>query len=168
MAVRQAAILASYHHFIMNRPTGWSLKAILLGWATDAFGSQIGTSLVAVPMALQMTQSGLSPQQIEARLLNEPIALILFLIVGLIFTVTGGFVAAHSAGHNEVRHAAASGALTLAFHLALISFTPRLPNWYLALGLLLVVPCSMLGGYIRSKQPTLENPDADNPPIPEP
>ena len=152
----------------MNRPTGWNFKAILSGWATDIFGSQIGASVVAVPMAMGMTQNGASPQQIEARLLNEPVALILFMIVGLIFTTTGGFVSAHLAGRDEVRHATATGVLSLVFSLAVMAFTPRLPIWYMVVATLLVVPCAALGGFIRSKQPTHEKPDSGNPPIPEP
>lgn len=152
----------------MNRPASWNFKAILLGFAADFFGSQIGHGIVAIPIVTALVQSGVPEQQIEQRLLTLPTALFFFMIVGLIFTTIGGFVAAHIAGRDELPHAAATGILSLVTGLVVLSLMPQTPVWYNAISAVLVVPCAVLGGFIRSKQPRREQPDSGQPPIPEP
>lgn len=152
----------------MNRPAAWNFKAILVGFAADFFGSQIGHGIVATPLVMALVQSGVPEQQIEQRLFAMPMALLFFMIVGLIFTTIGGFVAAHVAGRDELPHAAATGILSLVTGLIFLLFMPQTPAWYNAIAAVLIVPCAVLGGVIRSKQPRREKPTSGKPPIPEP
>lgn len=78
--------------------------------------------------------------------------LVLELLLGLAFTVLAGFVAGAIAGRAEVKHAMALGIAGLVLSLgSMIYYFGRQPLWFQLAGLILVLPASVLGGYLRQR-----------------
>ena len=155
----------------MKRPTSWNIKAILVGFVAEFFGAIIVAVVIFIPVASIMSARGASEEQIEHVLWVQLPFLLCWLVLYSLLAVFGGFVAAHIAGHDEMWHAAAKGALIIAVGIASFFLLPddKSPAWFDALSSMLVLPCSILGGYLRSKWPRRESPQAPtHPPIPEP
>lgn len=151
----------------MQKPA-WNFKAIFLGFAADFLSSQVFGIAVTIPLAAALAARGLNAQQIEREITVLPAALVFLFLIGLMSTVIGGFVAAHIAQRDEMKHAAGTGALSTLSAALVILALQQFPLWYNALSLLLVMPCALLGGYICAKRPRNEDGKPTHPPIPEP
>jgi hypothetical protein len=91
---------------------------------------------------------------------------------GLLCTTAGGFVAAHIARGKEMRHAFATGLFSLVTGLLFsAAASDASPLWYKLISSLLVIPCALLGGYLRTgiKRSDIQpQPSISQPPIPHP
>jgi len=116
-------------------------KAILWGVLVDT----IGTLTVAMALFLALAVSGLPQAEITARMrgLN---GLMLMLILGLGFTLIGGYVAGRTAGRLEILHGAVVAGIGLV--LGLFFREPGLPLWYEMVSFAAVIPLGLAGGYI--------------------
>jgi hypothetical protein len=119
-----------------------SFKSILWGVLVD----NIGTLTVAMALFFALAASGLPEAEITARMRGFS-GLMLMLILGLSFTLIGGYVAGRTAGRFEILH----GAIVAGIGLVLGFFyfrEPGLPLWYETISFAAVIPIGMAGGYI--------------------
>jgi hypothetical protein len=116
-------------------------RAILWGVLVDT----IGTLTVATALFFAMAATGIPEAEIIARIRGFS-GLMLTLILGLSFTLTGGYVAGRTAGSLEILHGASVGGIGLV--LGLFFREPNLPLWYETVSFAALIPIGMTGGYI--------------------
>ena len=116
-------------------------KAILWGVLVDT----IGTLTVAMALFLALASSGLPQAEITSRMRGFS-GLMLMLILGLGFTLIGGYVAGRTAGRFEILHGAVVAGIGLV--LGLFFREPGLPLWYEVVSFAAMIPLGMAGGYI--------------------
>jgi hypothetical protein len=116
-------------------------KAILIGVCVDTFG----TLIVATALFSAMAAAGIPEAEINIRL-HGMSGLSLMMILGLCFTVIGGYVAGRTAGRVEILHGAIVAGIGLV--LGLFFREPGLPLWYEAAGFAAMIPAGVAGGYI--------------------
>jgi hypothetical protein len=160
----------------------FSIKAVLIGLAVDWGGSTILATLVAVAFWISIvseappqsppgtvivgrdgSRSYVPPNgpardewvkaEIEKRT-NSHVWQIPLLIAGLLSTGLGGYVTALIAKHAQLKHALVTGTLSLLTGLAFSAAAgpERFTQWNGIIGILLVVPCAGIGGYLRFRQ----------------
>lgn len=125
----------------MLKIPGLSFKAILSGVAADT----IGTLVVATALFAAMDAAGIRENEIAARIRGIS-GLMLMLIIGLGFTLLGGYIAGRAAGQAEVPHGALVAGIGLV--LGLFFREPGLPLWYEIVSFAAMVPAGMAGGYL--------------------
>lgn len=116
-------------------------KAILLGVLTDT----VGTLTVATALFFAMAAAGIPEAEITVRMRGFS-GLMLMLILGLSFTLIGGYVAGRTAGRIEIQHGAIVAGIGLV--LGLFFREPGLPLWYETVSFAAMIPIGMAGGYI--------------------
>jgi hypothetical protein len=116
-------------------------KAILWGALVDT----IGTLTVATALVLALAASGIPEAEIAARMRGFS-GLMLMLILGLGFTLIGGYVAGRTAGQLEILHGAIVAGIGLVPGLFLRD--PGLPLWYETISFAAMIPIGMAGGYL--------------------
>ncbi len=128
----------------MNMPEnirGLKFLPILFGFLVDT----IGTLLVASLLATLLASKGLSEDEIIARM-NTVSGLLLMLILGLGFTVLGGYSAGRTAKQAELLNGAAVAAAGII--LGLFLRDPGLPSWYEVVSFAATIPAGVWGGYL--------------------
>ena len=125
-------------------------KAILWGVLVDT----IGTLIVATALVLALAASGIPEAEITARMHGFS-GLMLMLILGLGFTLIGGYVAGRTAGRFEILHSAIVAGIGLI--MGLFFREPGLPLWYEMVSFAAVIPLGMAGGYIARESNVKRN-----------
>lgn len=78
--------------------------------------------------------------------------LVLELILGLVFTAIGGYVAGMIARRAEVQHALALGILGFVLSIGtFVQYQGRQPLWFQLAGMVMVIPAAVAGGYLRAR-----------------
>ena len=116
-------------------------KAIFWGVLVDI----VGSLAVAMALVLALAVSGISEAEITARMHGFS-GLMLMMILGLGFTLIGGYVAGRTAGQFEILHGAIVAGIGLV--LGLFFREPGLPLWYEMVSFAAMIPLGMAGGYI--------------------
>jgi hypothetical protein len=130
--------------------TGATWKAVLFGVTTDLFGTTIAGMVLLVLFSGMLVAQGQAPEDITPMLLQSNQYLFLSLLVGLSFTVLGGYVAARVANHLEYRHGLIVGVIVLVIGEIMVSGDPiGMPLSIRVIGDLLVVPAALLGAHLR-------------------
>ena len=126
---------------------GIRYRAVIIGWALDVIGSIIAFGL-ATPILVP--ESGADPGVVAQRLSESSSLAFALLLLGLMFDVLGGYVAARLAPGEELRNAIAVGVLSgLSGALQTIGTTDAGPVWFQVAGTILAVPFAAFGGYLR-------------------
>jgi hypothetical protein len=150
-----------------------NIKAILIGWITDLAGSFVTSILIGIVISVSLISGGTRPEQIAERMTNSPLMSI-GLLLGLMMSTVGGWVAANVARRDEVAHGVATGLLSIVMYWLLTRSLSggTSPAWYDLAATLLTIPCAALGGYLSSRKRSREigpaQGDSPLPPIPEP
>jgi branched-subunit amino acid ABC-type transport system permease component len=132
-----------------------NVKAVVIGTAVDILGTLIASLVIGVVWGLAYAASkggGTPPNPEEmAKLFQTSFSFLLAsLVLGLVFVMVGGFVAAHLARRAELPNALAMGFLSLILAGVMVVISPDAgPAWYAATGIILTVPAALLGGYLR-------------------
>jgi hypothetical protein len=126
---------------MLQKIRGLKLKAVLFGFLVDT----IGTLGVALVLLFAMAARGLSENEVAARM-HGPSGLLLMLILGLGFTVGGGYVAGRTARQEEILHGASVAGLGIV--LGLFLRDPGVPLWYEAVSFAAMIPAGMAGAYL--------------------
>lgn len=127
----------------MRNPQALNLKAVMTGFLSDLGG----TYLFLVSTMIVLYYPG-SAQVCLAERITDPLPLDLFcMICGIALTGVGGFVAGRLAGRNVVRHAMASGCLSLMASLVLCNFDLSPLS---LLGYFLTIPMAAFGGMVST------------------
>jgi len=131
-------------------------KAIVLGFLVDIVGSTVAGFLLGFAIGFSASSSGADPMMV----MNSAGFGILSFIIGLAFTVLGGFYAATRAGFRHLAHAAwTGGTITIVFGLTSLGFKlyglmvdpgSVEPKKLLitVIAVAITVPAAMFGGYL--------------------
>ena len=122
-------------------------KAVVVGALTDIVGTFAFATLIGILASVAADIHHLSTKEMEARL-QAPSSIIAMMIIGLAFTVLGGYVAGRVSKAYEVTHGLIVGAISILIGLASWG---SLPLWYDITAMVTVAPCGMLGGWIAKK-----------------
>lgn len=129
-----------------------NIKAIIIGFAADFAASTIFGIALSFFMAVVLAVKGYRDAELEKTLialLDGTTYRILSLIVGLGFTMMGGYMAGRIARSGEYVHSAAVGLLNLLFG---IFFIGMYLSWSSVIAFLLVLPAAIMGGDMARKR----------------
>lgn len=115
-------------------------KAVIVGVIVD----NAGTLLLMTTLAAMLVSTGLSEDEVMGRMKSTN-GLLLGLIIGLSFTVLGGYLAGRMAKQAEMLHGAlvAVTGMTIA-----LIFRGGDPLWFDIAGFTLMLPAGIAGGYL--------------------
>ncbi|MDP9266428.1 MAG: hypothetical protein M3O91_09985 [Chloroflexota bacterium] len=131
---------------------GIRYRAVITGWSLDIVGSILGSSLVLSILA----PDAADPQALGQRLSESSSLAFGLLLLGLMFDVLGGYVAARLAPGEELVNAVAVGVLSgVSGALLTIGQGDAGPMWLQAAGPVLAIPFAAFGGYLRMPAPPL-------------
>jgi MFS family permease len=143
-----------------------SFKAIIVGAVVDILGTNLWGFVLGVYLLLShtVTQEILRDSTALSTVLREhTLIVVVNLIVGVLFSIIGGYIAASIARQKELLHGTLSSFLCVGIGLYEIISGTTQKNLVLALVLLLISPAlGLLGGYIKSKRPTLPSESLNN------
>jgi hypothetical protein len=119
-------------------------QAVLWGVLVDT----VGTVAAAMILFSAMAGAGFSEAEVTLRM-HSLSGLLLMLILGLGFTLLGGYVAGRIAKHDEILHGALVAGVGLV--LGLFLREPGLPLWYEIISFAAMLPIGMAGGYLAKE-----------------
>jgi hypothetical protein len=121
------------------------IKAIVIGSVIDIVGSLVFGAIFSIVMGVLHAMNGKDISSFERDFYSNVPAMTFGLIIGLLFTVLGGYCSARIAKENEKINAASVGVVGF---ITCLPFIGSLPLWYNAASLILVIPAAYLGGMI--------------------
>ena len=122
------------------------LKAVIIGALVD----NIGTLLVMTTLAALLAQKGLSDDEVMARMKSTN-GLLLGLILGLGFTMLGGFFAGRLAGKRETLHGALVALVGIV--ITIVFWEKGGPIWFDIAGFAGMLPAGIFGGFLAMRRP---------------
>jgi hypothetical protein len=131
-------------------PVGSTWKAVTFGTLADLGATLLGSLVLFSVLGSIMVSRGASPEQLDADLMASDLTLLLGLVLGLLCTVLGGYVAARVANQREYYHGLLTGIVVLVLGELMLSMSPD--GTTLAMRVihdLLVVPAALLGAHLR-------------------
>ncbi len=138
--------IAIRHYIVAVRFQGIRYRAVVIGWSLDIVGSILASSLALSILAPEAAD----PQMLGQRLSESSSLAFALLLLGLMFDLLGGYVAARLAPGEELRNAIAVGLLSgVSGALLGIGQGDALPTWLQVAGPVLAIPFAAFGGYLR-------------------
>lgn len=128
-------------------PKNFSIKAVIYGLLLDIIGTNAASFLIWIVVSTISAIAGSRPEDMTAAFSSSGSLFGISLAIGLLCTISGGFLTAHIAKKLELKHAFVMGSLS-AFT-SLIVEGVQVQNEYQAMALLLTIPAALLGGYLR-------------------
>lgn len=140
----------------LDLPTGAEagirIRAVAFGAAVDVGCTFVFAVALGIVLGFVLLSGGTDPEDL-ARELEElaknDVVMLGSSIVGLCFTILGGYVAGRIAGHSQIRHGLLTGVVSMA--LGSLLGTPwgeGVPLWYTVSALLLPIPAAGFGGWL--------------------
>lgn len=121
---------------------------VVLGVAVDNLGTLITTALIG---SLYFANRPVIEQDVNVIYSNTALML-LMLVVGLFWSFLGGYIAARVAKRAEYFNAAIIGVIGAAIGFDAILTNSNIPLWYELVGFFVIVPISLLGGWVALKR----------------
>lgn len=121
---------------------------VLLGVAVDNLGTLISTALIG---GIYFANRPVDEQDVSVIYSNVGL-LLLLLVVGLFWSFLGGFIAAKVAKRAEYFNAAIIGVIGAAIGFDSMLTNDSIPLWYELIGFVVIVPVSLLGGFVALKR----------------
>jgi hypothetical protein len=121
---------------------------VLLGVSVDNLGTFVSTAIIGSAYFASNTVNQNDLSQIYS---NIGLLLVL-LVVGLFWSFLGGFVAAKVAKRAEYFNASIIGVIGAAIGFDSMLSGQGIPLWYELTGFIVIVPVSLLGGYLALKK----------------
>ncbi len=136
----------------MSRNSGFSVVAVLLGAASDIGCSIVFGLAFGVVLGIVLAAQGVPLSQVQALAESVTASLsVVFTVVGLAFTVLGGFVAGRVSKRREVLHGGLVGVLGLLFGLLSLFGSNPMPLWLQVFGYVATIPSGMAGGALAKR-----------------
>ena len=129
----------------MPKRSDIKFTAVIVGVIVD----NAGTLLLMTILASALVSTGLSEDEVMSRMKSTS-GLLLGLIVGLSFTVLGGFFAAKMAGRAEILHGVLVAVVGMV--LALVFREDGSPLWFDIAGLAGMLLAGMAGAYLAQRR----------------
>lgn len=126
-----------------------NVKAIIWGFIADIGASTIFAFVFGIIAGVLYALNGGSAGNFRVDYYANIPSMLISLIIGLLCTTVGGYVAGKIAKRYEVLNSLAVGVLGLVIG---VLFAFSLPLWYNLLGFILVIPSAYLGGVIAKHQ----------------
>jgi nitrate/nitrite transporter NarK len=122
-----------------------SILAIVIGIIVDMVGTMIASSIFTV---IFVTTNHLDIHKIKELNINN-LYISLSMIIGFIFSILGGFIAARIAKQSKLMHSAVIGiACELLGVYTILAGNSVLPTWYHVMAFIITIPVSMCGGLL--------------------
>jgi len=116
----------------------------------DIAGTFLAGIVLLVVLGSVLVSRGASPEELDRALMQSDAYLMLAGVVGLGFTVLGGYVAARVANQREYYHGLLTGVVVLAFGELMTNLSPEgYPLAYRIIGDLLAIPAALFGAHLR-------------------
>jgi len=132
-------------HTLIPKISDVKFKAVLVGVIVD----NAGTLLLMTTLAAALVSTGLSEDEVMRRMRSTS-GLLLGLIIGLSFTVLGGYFAGRIAGRAEVLHGLLVAVMGMV--IALIFRESDIPAWFHMVASAGMLPAGIAGGYLAQKR----------------
>lgn len=129
-----------------------NIKAVFLGFLADIAASMLFSVILGFIALAVLSAKGYQGDELETMLMqlfSGAVYMLISIVIGLGFTVMGGYIAGRIAKTGEYFHAGAVGALGLILGLF---FMGQAPLWYNIAGFVLVIPAALLGGDMAKKR----------------
>lgn len=127
-----------------------NIKAILIGWVVDVVGTLIAILVIGLIAGIIFTAQGLAEEEIVDQFNKSPSIQLVSLLIGFLITAFAGYMTAFIAKREEIKHALVFGLLSLLTGVLMIFVFPQpIPAWSLILGIVIIVPAALIGGYVR-------------------
>ncbi len=133
----------------------FSIKAVIYGLLLDVIGSQFFNFISSFAYGFIGGITSANPEQVTPTFFSYESLIVVNLVVGLLFTLSGGFFTAHLAKKLELKHAFVMGASSAFLSWIIAGFQVR--NQYIAIALLLIIPAALLGGYLYKSKFKVQN-----------
>lgn len=121
---------------------------VLIGLCIDNLGTLLTSGLMG---SLFFADSKLSDSELQ-KLYNNVGLMLLLLVIGLLWTLLGSYMAARIARRAELFNAAIIGVIGAGIGFDSMLTDHSVPLWYDLLGFIAIVPVSLLGGYMAIKK----------------
>lgn len=121
---------------------------VLLGMAVDHFGSFLSYGLMG---AAYVSYKQLGENDLN-QIYSDSGFMLVLLAVGMLWSFFGGYVAAFMAKRAERFHASIIGVVGAAIGFHSLITDNDVPLWYQILGLLIIIPVSLLGGQLALRR----------------
>ncbi|HAS53039.1 MAG: hypothetical protein A2X56_12055 [Nitrospirae bacterium GWC2_57_13] len=121
-----------------------SVKAVVLGFLADVGATAIVVVVLVVAAFFMYPEAYANEEQIEA-LFSTTGVLVFGLVIGLLCTMLGGFVAGSIAKKAHYLNSGLVGGLGV---LLGVAFVGQSPLWYDVVTFITIIPAAMLGGHL--------------------
>ena len=128
-----------------------NLKAIILGFIADIAATFIFSVALGILTATVLSVKGYQGSALEdemMRFITGPVYIAVSVVIGMMFTWMGGYIAGRISKKGEYFHAGAVGGLGVLLSLPSIG---QQSLWLALAGLLLPIPVAILGGDAAQK-----------------
>jgi len=123
-----------------------NFKAVIVGAIVD----NAGTLLVMTTLAALLVKTGLSEDEVMTRM-KDTNGLLLGLIIGLGFTLLGGFFAGRMAANAKLLHGALVAIVGMI--ITVVFWEKGGPLWFDIAGFAGMLPAGIAGGYLALRYP---------------
>lgn len=128
----------------------FKIIAVAGGLAVDIGGTLAGSMVMGFVYGLYLFAQGVNPAEMSTAISSSMTILLMGLLLGLFFTMLGGYVAAYIARNMELLHGGVMGVLSLLVSIMFMVMIPDpSPVWYKIMASALVVPAALLGAFFR-------------------
>lgn len=132
--------------------TGVQIRPVIIGVIVDYIATYVGMyAYFFLYLANKLAEHGELSQEALTDYMMSHEGLMVGFIIGTLGTALGGFVAARKAGKFQIKQGAfvGLGSLTVSFiEEVLQGGSVPMPEWFLALSILSIIPAGALGGYV--------------------
>lgn len=126
----------------------FNLKAVVFGVLTDVGGTVVVGGLIGLAVGIVLATSGVSIDDVQG-LQFSLWALAPAFVIGITFTILGGFVAGRVAKTRQVFHGGVTGVVSTLIGLP---FSFSWPVAYAVLSFVCTPPAAMLGGHLSRRR----------------
>ncbi|HBB31629.1 MAG TPA: hypothetical protein DDZ80_15840 [Cyanobacteria bacterium UBA8803] len=159
-AISQSPSVESAHHQPVRQKSesplnNFNIKAVIYGLLLDVIATKFFNFISGFAYRLIVGITSANPEQVTPTLFSYESLIVVNLIVGLLFTLSGGFLTARLAKKLELKHAFVMGVSSAFLGWILLGF--QVLNQYVAIALLSTIPVALLGGYLYKSKFKIQN-----------
>lgn len=124
----------------------FTIKAVIYGLLLDVIGTQFANFIISYAQGFILGIIVTNTESLTPTFSSSDSLIVVSLVVGLFFTLSGGFLTARLAKKLELKHAFVMGASSAFLSWIISGF--QVLNQYYAIALLLTIPAALLGSYL--------------------
>ncbi len=137
----------------------WRGRAILVGWLVDMAFSFSVSIVLGIVIGVTLVAQGVDPNQLQDALEGMVGVHLAGQAIGFLGTLLGAYCAARMGKTRPLFHALGVGVASFLTALVILPCFPEAqPLWASIIGMLLVLPAALLGGYLRLGQLNAKRP----------